>query len=695
MKLSQLYNPCAFPCRLNSLYLSDDPNNLRKVSLKDYDIGAKDFQVIKLSKEANSFSVDKKGETIYLSDQWGSIHDEIHCGKLIADTAYCRMPDGGETWGRYTCSPWQSNIGAMIAEKEVLSPSFSRDNGFYEDAFELELSAESNTQIYYSLDGSIPNAESNQYTEPIRVYDRSNEPNVFRSVKNVVLDYNSDLPEQIPVDKAFIITAVAIDENGMSSEPITKTYFINLKQYQDDCVVSLIADPNDLFGENGIYVTGNEYDEWYYSGQTTERPEANFEKYGRDWEVPAKIQFITNSQYTEQEVGMRIMGGSARAARLKRFSIFSRKDYSGSKWISVPLNGYKDVHTFMLREGFANAYFPQIMDNRDVSIQDMNPVVVFLNGEYWYHTYLLEKYNEEYFSQRYHVDEDDVILYKNGNLEAGMESDEDIYREIYDYIEKNDMEDDNTYQDFCNIVDIQSYIDYWCFHLFINNLDVDENKNAVLWRTRSVLDDEYADGRWRWALYDLDAVEWDDTQEYGVSDRAEIDTFSQNTKFAGDAFNKRPIYVALRKNPNFCKQFVLTFMDLINTNFSVKNMSKLFKEWGSDITWYDSYFVKRADYIVPDMAREFGLTGTLETVNLSINDTKYGNIEINTIIPELENGTWQGQYYTDYPVTLTAQPKEGYQFVKWAGDVESASPKIEVDIREGGIQLHAVFKKAE
>lgn len=691
----ELYNPCIFPCRLNSLYLSDDLDYLHKFSLENYEIAAHGFLIIKLSKTADSFSINSKGENIYLSNHGGHILDEIHCEKLMVNTAYCRMPDGGAAWGRYTCSPWQSNVGAIVAEREVSAPSFSYDNGFYEEAFELELSAEPNTQIYYSLDGSIPDMESSQYTEPIKVYNRSDEPNVFRSVKNVVPDYDTNIVEQTPVDKAFIVTAVAIDENGLSSTPVTKTYFVDLDQYQDDTVISLIADPNDLFGEDGIYVTGKEYDEWYHSGQTTDRPEANFEKYGRDWEIPAEIQFITRSQYTEQRIGMRIMGGSVRATRLKRLSIFARKDYSGSKWISVPLDGQKDVHSFMLREGFANAYFQNMMVGRDVSTQDMKPVVVFLNGEYWYHTYLLEKYNEEYFNQRYHVNEDEVILYKNGNLEAGVESDEELYNSIFEYITNSNMEDAEVYQDFCNIIDIQSYIDYWCFHLFINNLDVDDNKNAVLWRTRSIQDGKYADGKWRWALYDLDAVEWQDTEAYGVTDRAAIDTFSQKPEYAGNAFNQKPMYAALRRNPAFCKQFVLTFMDLINTNFSVENMTKLLTKWGTDITWYDSFFEKRASYIVPDMAREFGLTGTLEAVNLSINDTTYGDIIVNTVMPDLENGNWQGQYYTDYPITVTAQPREGYQFVEWTGDVVSDQSKIEVYIKEGGIQLNAIFKKAE
>lgn len=691
----ELYNPCAFPCRLDSLWLSDDSENLQKLELKGYEIGAGAYQVVRLTNDADSFSIDKNGETVYLSNEWGKINDEVHCGEMRANTAFCRMPDGSDVWGIFTCSPWESNNAAISAEVVVQEPSFSHESGFYEETFELELYSEQNTEIYYTLDGSIPDTSSARYTEPVRVYDRSNEQNTFKSITNVVPDYGSYAGVETPVDKAFIITAVAVDAAGISSGPVTRTYFVDLDKYKDKNVISLVAEPEKLFGNNGIYVTGEEYDQWYRSGKDTDAPLANFEKYGREWEAPATIQFIGKSFNLEQRVGVRIMGGSARLTPFKRLSVFARKDYSGSKWIQVPLADHKEVHSFMLREGFANAYFPSIMENRDVSIQDMAPVTVFINGEYWYDTYLLEKYNEEYFSQRYQVDEDNVILYKNGNLEAGTEADTELYDAIYQHVEMNNLSDEAAYREFCDVVDIQSYIDFWCFHIYINNLDIEENKNAVLWRTRTAEDDLYGDGRWRWALYDLDAAEWEDTEEYGVDDRAKINTFTQDTKFAGAAFNKRPIYSALKKNDDFCRQFVVTFMDLINTNFSVDHMTELLEEWGSDITWYDSYFAKRADYIVPYMAEEFELTGTLEPVTLSVNDSAAGEILLNSISPDLSEGEWKGYYYTDYPVILTAIPKAGYRFAGWSGDVESSDACVETEVNLGGIQLNAVFEKAE
>lgn len=80
-----------------------------------------------------------------------------------------------------------------------------------------------------------------------------------------------------------------------------------------------------------------------------------------------------------------------------------------------------------------------------------------------------------------------------------------------------------------------------------------------------------------------------------------------------------PIYTALKKNANFREQFVLTFMDLINTNLSAENTTAIMKSLGIVNEIYQEYFENRADFIVPYVAEEFELTGTQETVTLSSN----------------------------------------------------------------------------
>lgn len=95
------------------------------------------------------------------------------------------------------------------------------------------------------------------------------------------------------------------------------------------------------------------------------------------------------------------------------------------------------------------------------------------------------------------------------------------------------------------------------------------------------------------------------------------------------------------------------------------------------------------------------MSGTREDVILSVNDPEAGAVQINTITPDLSKGPWSGEYYTDYPVIVTAKACVGYEFVGWEKTVLSNGRKttvyrdktMEIPVEKGGIRLNAVFRK--
>ena len=78
---------------------------------------------------------------------------------------------------------------------------------------------------------------------------------------------------------------------------------------------------------------------------------------------------------------------------------------------------------------------------------------------------------------------------------------------------------------------------------------------------------------------------------------------------------------------------------------------------------------------------------------MSVDDPEGGYLVLNTITPDLSENTWSGSYFTDYPVTVTAVARQGYEFAGWEGTVFSAKEQIEVPVEKGGIRLHASFQK--
>ena len=116
------------------------------------------------------------------------------------------------------------------------------------------------------------------------------------------------------------------------------------------------------------------------------------------------------------------------------------------------------------------------------------------------------------------------------------------------------------------------------------------------------------------------------------------------------------------------------------------------KEFGYDLSWQGGYFLKRPTYASQHLAEEFDLQGTLETVSITSNLPEGGSIVVNTSAVDLADGTWDGKYFTDYPITITAEANSGYRFVGWKGATDTDAHTITVAV-DGGVALEAVFAK--
>ena len=678
----ELYNPSFFNIALKNFVLSDSSDLSDKIELDNVVIQSKGHYMIWVGDteyEKTGFALSVEGEHIYLASPNGTILDEVEVPELDVNIVYARVSDGAVDWEKQYPSPSAEN---NTLQKYLEEPVFSAESGFYEDEFNLCIQANKGEKIYYTLDGSTPDKNAILYTGEIVVKNVSDNPNVYKSIQNIVRDWKTyEIPEE-PVDKATVIRAIAVDDYGNTSKVVTKTYFVDMGNYQDGYVLSIVSEPEDLFGDNGIYVTGKTYDEWYLGEKEGDMPLCNFEKEGRESEIETTIALFDTTLLMEQDAGMRIQGASKRHVADKRFSFFARKEYDNSRYFDYELFGIP-MHSFFVRHDFADAFLHTLVEDRSVGTLKSIPVSVFLNGEFWYNTYIREKYSEDYIALTYEV-EKDTIRY-----------DEWVPEGIYMFLSKLDLSKEEDYAKFCNYMDVQSYIDYLATNIYLCNMDASEQKNARLWKTMVDTDAGYNDCRFRWLLYDVDSLAWN-SKEYYQCERHEIDSFSHAKMYAGVAYNQEQIYTAVKVNEDFCEQFVLTFMDLANYNFSPEVVGEKMKEWGQDLSWNGGFFKYRYDYIVPALAKEFELQGTLEEITICVNDELAGCVQINTIIPMLEKGSWTGKYYTDYPVTLTARPNWGYEFVGWInGNEMLEEEQVSVQLKEGGCSWKAVFQKAD
>ena len=461
--------------------------------------------------------------------------------------------------------------------KENNRVTFSKESGFYDEEFMLELSALEG-EIYYTLDGSIPDRTSKRYEEPILIYDATENENVHSMRTDVSTGFEveeiervgSETPPgyQVPnykVDKATIIRAVAYDKLGEKSEVASASYFVGFSEkevYDGMNVLSIVTEPDNLFDyENGIYVTGKAYDEykekyryteqWYFTEEYHLSWGANYQNRGMKWERDASCLFFDEQGRLklEQECGIRIHGGDSRGLTPKSLNIYARKEYDGNKMLQADLfeTGYYPAAVTLFQGG--NEYRTRAKDFliaseiKDMNIGSMNfePYVLFLNGEYWGVYWLNEKYDKNYLEYYYDVKPDNVIIIKSGGLEEGEEEDFKYYQEMLDYCSKSDLTQNAEFEKVCEMIDINSYVDYYAVMLFSARCVDWPEYNFILWRTKKTEGGIYGDGKWRWMVFDMNSEGFDadfDSVEHVMKNDAMFNNMMSNKMFRKMLFER-------------------------------------------------------------------------------------------------------------------------------------------------------------
>lgn len=332
--------------------------------------------------------------------------------------------------------------------------------------------------------------------------------------------------------------------------------------------------------------------------------------------------------------------------------------------------------------------------------------MVFLNGEYWGIYNIRERYNAEYLASHYDLDADSVMLVKAENAVAMSEEAMTAYQYMLSVVTECDLAYDDTYALADELVDVQSLIDYCCINLYLDNRDVAFGYNTALWRTVQE-GTPYSDGKWRFMLYDLDECAFSDSNapENLGHQMAESPLFNE------------PAVKSLLDNEGFRRQFCITYMDIANTTFSYERMHAMLAEWSSfyeaqiikdhqrfydasydagkyeeEVSQVDAFFAGRFAFAMSDLAETFGLTGALTRIGISTDMPEGGTITVNTA--QLEDcGAWEGYYYSDFPVSVSAHPAEGWHFAGWQGDASGTEESLTLSLENGDISLKAVFEK--
>ncbi len=523
----------------------------------------------------------KDHESLFLTDPDGNVVDSLRLPALKRNQAYLRS----ETLRKWKVgTPREQDADPPVISAAITPPELSVPSGYYLESFDLTINGKG--EIYYTVDGSSPYTSGMLYSEPISVYDRNSQPNYYASLGPVSLLENTYMPTE-PVNKAMVVRAVIRRADGMFSEETVATYWIGepvIRSCQGAYMLSIVANPEDLFsGARGIYVTGNV---WEMNQAKAEELEANpylvptnYNSRGKGWRKDARLILFDpagNCLYDEEDT-ISIHGNWARSLNQKGFNLRPKQLDGAVLAELIPETG----NTLVLRTGgtddvyltnFRDALNSKVAENLQVGAQRSLCCQVYLNGEYWGCYNLQDRLDESFIEARYGVPATSVNLIKNFEAVSEIPEDLEDYQKLEDFVREHDFFDDLQYGQFCNMVDIDSLIDYYCAEIYFANDDAYDN-NVALWKTRKAGTGPYADGKWRFLLIDTDC-----STGYRDSVSASVDTFVEGQCREYNP-NTELYFSNLIKNATFRKQFRERFLYLASHDFSYERVEPIITEF--------------------------------------------------------------------------------------------------------------------
>ncbi|MCO5250855.1 MAG: CotH kinase family protein [Candidatus Kapabacteria bacterium] len=637
----EIYNNSGEPVNLEGYCLSDKSKQLCRWSFPDTSIQAYHYLIVfasnknraEIGKELHTnFAIAKAGEDIFLS-YGGEIVHMLPAKELETNTSYGLFPDGNsQSFVFVNPTPGEANFYQDSNEQL----QFSHEGGIYENTFNLEIiNPNPEKRIFYTTDGSTPTAESLLY-ESALVLDSSFHSQ--RNISQILITPPSEhqAPDISDVPKAIIIKAAYFDENGdMISDVTTHSYFFKSLGINHNSlpIISISADYDDLFDESiGILVPGVNWD------STNPFLSGNYMLRGDTWEREAYAEFYeSNNQIGfKQKVGLRTHGTSTRRNPQKGLKIYARSKYGLSKFNYKLFDDRKtDIFNTLIFKPFTASWnfagaedyiCNKIVAGLDVDGVASRPAILYLNGEYWGIYYISERIDEEYLETYHDIDPNnvDIIGDWQGTPNCGDNTD---YLEMYEFVKNNDFSVYVNYNEISKLIDINNFIDYQIFQIYVANYDWPAN-NFRCWRSKT------PGSKWRFAFYDGDACLMN--YKLDMFERSTDTTTTHGPTHIGATL----IFRKLMENEMFCNKFFARMEDVLNqflyyqNTFVFYNIAYQFLE--PEITTLINRFSISHHYVywiyIMDVINEF-----LEKRSCTILEqvySKYGiELDINGCVP--------------------------------------------------------------
>ena len=473
---------------------------------------ARGFLVIPCDESGNEgapFSLSPYGETLTLFTAEGVLCDSFVSGKQRYGVT-CGRGDTRDSRAYFETPTPAAENGAGVSGYAPM-PTANRTGGYAEKTDTVTLTVPRGCTVYYTTNGREPTAADTRYNG-----------------------------EAIALTNVTVLKAVAVCEGLLPSDVMTETYLVT--EPHDIPVISVSGDPTALFGTAGAFVD--------FQNENKE-VSVHTEYFEKDGTKAVKFQSL-----------LKIAGGLSRYNVQKAFSL-NLKQTVGATSITYPFFDTATTQTFenlLLRPSGSDWNSAKMRDELvamaldDVDgfvIQAVQPVALYINGEYHGLYYLREKRNETFVAAETGIPEDNVEIAKTpSQYEKYLPMNSDM-KALIQYARTHDLRNEEYYRYVTERINEQSLMKYYAVQTWFGNGDV-INNTAYYRDTRT--------GEWNWIVFDAD---WACTSYYAQSEfiKQLYEGSGQNTY--RNYYD--PLMTALLKNETFATAFLKTYKTLMDT----------------------------------------------------------------------------------------------------------------------------------
>lgn len=652
----ELYNTSGSAVDISGYYLSDKSGNMLKWPVPaGTTIGPNAYQMVYCSKRDQaiggelhtSFTLSQtKGEWIVLSNNLGNVVDSlkmIHMTK--SDHSVGRSTDAATDWKLFTSpTPNATNTGAV--DFYTPKPVMDLAPGFYTGGQTVTITCpDAGATIYYTLDGSTPNAGSTVYSGPITI-----------SATTVV--------------RAFA------EGTNLPSFNETNTYFIDVTHTLpvlsvcSNEIYDLIANGN---GWGGNYIGAVEL--FWEDGSFIDEGEGDYNKHGNDswaydqrgFDLIMRDEFGYNGDIEHQ--------------------IFPEKTRNEFQRLIIKAAA-NDNYPFEDGAHIRDAFVHTLSDRAKLKMNERTwkPCIVYLNGEYWGVYEMREKVDDHDFTKTYY-DQDKFDLYflktwggtwqEYGGAPAQTEWDN-----LVAFILGNDCAEPANWIQVDTLLNWKSLCDYFVLNSYIVSQDW-LNWNTAWWRGTNEAGDKT---KWRYVLWDMDASFGHYVNYTGIPDpTANADPCNAEGLPNPGGQGHTDILMKLMADTAIVEQYYIArYIDLVNTHFSCPSMNALLdsmineiqpemqaqvNRWGGTYAGWEAAVQELRDFIdARCLALQQGLIDCYNLegpydVTFDVTPAGAGEIKVNSIW--VNSFPWTGSYYGGIETNTIARAYPGYEFDYW------------------------------